>query len=71
MPQHNNVVTVHLENTVASRSYPFTQLTLDQIQDLRKHYEATAFERAQVEHMVPAPVIIADAVNNLWNSIFK
>lgn len=71
MPKINNVVAVHLQNTAASRSYPFTQMTLDQIRDLRNHYEKHLNDKEGVQHMVPAPVIIADAVNALWNDTFQ
>lgn len=71
MPQVANVTTIHLKDTVASRSYPFTQITLDQIRDLREAAQEDLKETTGQEHMVPAPVVLADAVNRLWNDTFS
>lgn len=71
MPQVNNVQTVHLSDTVASRSYPFTQLTLDQIRDLREQAQDELQTDTGLIHMVPAPVILAEAVNELWKERFQ
>ena len=63
------VITLILPNTVATRKYPFTRETLDQIADLRKHREDELYEETKREHMVPAPVIIADAIALMHQSV--
>lgn len=61
---------VHLEDTVATRAYPFTQVTLDQLHDLRLEKEKEHFEE-HGEHVVyPAPVIIAEAIDLLHQDYF-
>lgn len=65
------VITLILPNTVATRKYPFTRETLDQIAALRKHREEELFEETKQEHMVPAPVILADAIALLHQSVIK
>ncbi len=52
-------IVVTLDDTVASRRYPFTQTTLDQIQDLRHTKEKQLGETSNKSFIVPAPVIIA------------
>ena len=65
------VVTHILEDTEATRRYPFTRETLDKIADIRrakeKEYNDGDAERA---HMVPAPVVIAEAVDVLHEKYF-
>lgn len=56
------VTTLVLADTVATRKYPFTRQTLDQIQDLRKKREEELTAETGKDHMVPAPVIIAEAI---------
>ena len=58
-------IVVTLDDTVASRRYPFTQITLDQIQDLRHLKEKQLGETASKSFIVPAPVIIAEAIEAL------
>lgn len=69
MSQLNKRITLVLE-TVATRSYPFAQETLDQLQDLRKLREDDLKEETGNEYLVPAPVIIAEAVNLLHTQTF-
>ncbi|UMO76476.1 hypothetical protein DNAM_500 [Pseudomonas phage BroderSalsa] len=66
--QTSSVVT--LENTVATRSYPFTQETLDQIQDIRKAKEREMNEASNQTFVVPAPVVIAEAIALLHEDYF-
>lgn len=66
--QTSSVVT--LENTVATRSYPFTQETLDQIQDIRKAKERELNEASNQTFVVPAPVVIAEAIALLHEDYF-
>lgn len=66
--QTSSVVT--LENTVATRSYPFTQETLDQIQDIRKAKERELNEASNQTFIVPAPVVIAEAIALLHEDYF-
>lgn len=62
---------VHLEGTVATRSYPFTQDTLDKIGDLRRREEDRMYESHGVDVIVPAPVIISRAIDLLHNQEFS
>ena len=63
-------IVVTLDDTVASRRYPFTQITLDQIQDLRHLKEKQLGETARKPFIVPAPVIIAEAIEALHFQYF-
>lgn len=65
------VVTLILPDTVATRKYPFTRDTLDQIADLRSHRENELYDETKKEHMVPAPVIIADAIAMMHQYVIK
>lgn len=67
--ENRKVVT--LKDTVATRSYPFTQQTLDQIKDLRIDQEDAIHENTGEVVMVPAPVIIAEAIDQLHKTTFK
>lgn len=61
---------VHLPDTVATRAYPYTQETLDQIQDLREEKQREHF-RDTGEHVIyPAPVIIAEAIDLMHQDFF-
>lgn len=59
-----------LEETAATRKYPFTRKTLDQIMDLRENAEARYFNKTGEEVVVPAPIIIADAIDLLHQQTF-
>lgn len=63
-------VVVTLDNTVATRSYPFTQQTLDQIRDIRYRKEKDLNEGSDKVFMVPAPVVIAEAIDLLHADMF-
>lgn len=63
-------VVITLEDTVATRSYPFTQETLDQIQDIRKVKEAELNDGSGKTFIVPAPVILAEAIDRLHEDYF-
>jgi hypothetical protein len=69
--EHRTTKVVTLQNTVATRSYPFTQRTLDQIKDLRADSEDGIFESTGETVMVPAPVVIAEAINQLHKATFE
>lgn len=61
---------ITLDNTAATRKYPFTQQTLDQIQDIRKVKEKGLNEGGG-NFIVPAPVIIAEAIDKLHQDYFE
>lgn len=67
---YNQSVVITLADTVATRSYPFTRETLDQIQDLRHLKEKELGEAGDVTYVVPAPVIIAEAIEKLHAEYF-
>lgn len=77
MTEQNVVIVEHkartlvLNNTVSTRKYPFTQQTLDQIQDLRAEAEERIYQAEGYEVMVPAPIVIAEAVDALHKQTFK
>lgn len=59
-------------DTDATRKYPFTRETLDKIQELREHEEKVLNEENPGKtYMVPAPVIIKEAVDLLYDSTFR
>lgn len=64
------VITLVLPETVATRSYPFSRQTLDQIKELRHNREEDLFDETGKEHMVPAPVVLAEAVDLLHRTTF-
>lgn len=66
----NQSIVVTLPDTVATRSYPFTRETLDQIQDLRHLKEKELGEACDQSFVVPAPVIIAEAIDALHAEYF-
>lgn len=58
-------------DTDATRKYPFSRATLDQIQDLRHAAEKELNDANQNKsYMVPAPVIIAQAIDELHAKVF-
>lgn len=61
---------IHLQDTVATRSYPFTQTTLDQIHDLRLAKEQEHFDEHGERVVYPTPVIIAEAIDLLHQDYF-
>lgn len=69
MPYNQSVV-ITMPDTVATRSYPFTRETLDQIQDLRHLKEKELGEASEHTYVVPAPVIIAEAIDKLHAEYF-
>lgn len=66
----SETVVVTLDDTVATRSYPFTQNTLDQIRDIRYKREKVLNEGGTATFMVPAPVVIAEAIDRLHQEVF-
>ncbi len=66
----NTTKTLMLEDTVSTRKYPFTRQTLDQIQDLRRNREERIYDSHGEVVVVPAPIIIADAVDALHRDVF-
>lgn len=66
----NTTKTLLLEDTVSTRKYPFTQRTLDQIQDLRRYREDRIYDSHGEDVVVPAPIILADAVDCLHEQVF-
>lgn len=57
--------------TDATRKYPFSRRTLDQIQDLRLLEERTLKKECpEKDFLVPAPIIIARAVERLHFETF-
>lgn len=66
MPEMKQVVVIE---TDATRKYPFSRKTLDQIQDLRQ-VEEDRYQRQGQDVIVPAPVIIANAVDLLHQQTF-
>lgn len=63
-------VVITLDNTVATRGYPFTQNTLDQIRDIRFAKEKELSDGTGKNFMVPAPVVIAEAIDKLHLEYF-
>ncbi|AUX83649.1 hypothetical protein FDJ32_gp20 [Pseudomonas phage NV1] len=63
-------VVISLDNTVATRGYPFTQETLDQIRDIRYQKEKELGEGTDKKFLVPAPVVIAEAIDKLHAEYF-
>lgn len=59
---NREVKTLEMPNTVATRKYPFTQQTLDQIRDLREHSQDKLYQETGEDIIVPAPIILAEAV---------
>lgn len=68
--RQTETVTITLEDTVATRGYPFTQLTLDQIRDIRYQKEKELGEGTEKQFLVPAPVVIAEAIDKLHAEYF-
>lgn len=69
--QLSQSVVITMPDTVATRSYPFTRQTLDQIQDLRHLKEKELGEGGTTTFVVPAPVIIAEAIDRLHQEYFE
>lgn len=63
-------IVVTLENTAATRKYPFTRDTLDKIQDIRFQMEKAYGEVTGKDYMVPAPVVISQAIDELHERLF-
>jgi hypothetical protein len=61
---------VHLDNTVSTRTYPFTQETLDELQDIRSAKEEEHFRQTGEHVIYPAPVIMAEAIHELHQDYF-
>lgn len=59
---NREVKTLEMLDTVATRKYPFTQKTLDQIKELRESSQDRLYLQTGEDIIVPAPVIIAEAV---------
>ena len=62
--------TLELTDTVATRSFPFTQRTLDQLRELRVDKQEEILEETGEEVTVPAPIIIAEAIDEYHKQIF-
>lgn len=63
-------VIVQME-TDATRKYPFSRKTLDQIQDLRQWEEDNMkAEFPDKDFLVPAPIIIARAIDDMHRGVF-
>ncbi|CCE60778.1 hypothetical protein tf_23 [Pseudomonas phage tf] len=60
---------IHLENTEATRKYPFTRNTLDQIQDIRYKMEKEMGADGN-DYLIPAPVVIAQAIDEMHERLF-
>jgi hypothetical protein len=61
---------IHLVDTVATRSYPFTQETLDQLHDIRQAREEEHLLETGESVVIPAPVILAEAVDRMHDDFF-
>lgn len=61
---------VTLKNTAVTRSYPFTQETIDQIKDIRYFKEDQHEEKYGEQIIYPAPVILAEAIAELHAQYF-
>lgn len=58
-------------DTDATRKYPFSRTTLDQIQDIRYQKEKDLNElNPGKEYLVPAPIVIAEAIADLHEKMF-
>lgn len=58
------------EPTVATRSYPYTQRMLDQQHDLREAMEKGHWEDTGEVITVPAPVVLAEALDRMHKDYF-
>lgn len=61
---------IQLEETVATRSYPYSQKMLDQQHELRDAMEKDYWEETGESVIVPAPVVIAEALDRLHQDYF-
>jgi len=61
---------VELENTVSTRKYPFVQETLDKIRELRHLKEDELYKETGEDVVVPAPIIIKEAVDRMHEEEF-
>ncbi len=59
-----------LSDTEVTRSYPFTRKTVNQIQDLRRAKEDAHYDLTGEDVMVPAPVVIAEAIDDMHAKYF-
>lgn len=64
------VVTLVMDNTEATRKYPFTRETLDQIRALRLREEEQLKKDTGKDYIVPAPMIIQAAVAYFYSTVF-
>lgn len=65
------IKTLEMPDTVATRKYPFTQKTLDQIREIRESRQDIIYNESGEEIIVPAPIVIADAINLLHTEEIK
>lgn len=69
-PREKAVTTIMLDKTDVTRRYPFAQITIDQIKELRAHEEEKLKTETGDDYQVPAPIIIAQAVSLLHTQTF-
>ncbi|QDH46118.1 hypothetical protein Pa222_025 [Pseudomonas virus Pa222] len=64
-------VVIQME-TYATRKYPFSRDTLDKIQSIRRVKEQELNDaNPDEEFLVPAPVVIAEAIDRLFEDYFE
>ncbi len=66
----NNTLVMTLPTTAATRKYPFSRDTLNKLQELRKFREDKYYDASGLDIIVPAPVILSDAVDLLYSQTF-
>lgn len=69
-PSEKTVRTLLLDKTDVTRRYPFAQRTIDQIKELRDHEEKQLQAETGEVYQVPAPIILAQAVDLLHTQTF-
>ncbi|AFD10723.1 hypothetical protein I7C_045c [Pseudomonas phage MR299-2] len=69
--QFKRQVVIHME-TDATRKYPFSKETLDKMADIRRLKEQELNEaNPGEEFLVPAPIVLAEAVDMLHEYYFE
>jgi hypothetical protein len=65
------VVTVVLDNIHATRKYPFSEETLKKLAEIRHSKEKELNDaNKDRQYMVPAPVVLAEAIDLLHDKYF-
>lgn len=60
-----------IEGPVLRRTFPFSQETLDKIADIRDYRQGQYEEEYHEAVMIPAPIIIQEAIDRLYEELFQ